>query len=60
MFYEGTIYRPPQEANTFLLQITAGCTHNKCRFCGMYRDKKFHLIDEYLVDLNLAEARSAF
>ena len=49
MITEGTLYRPPVEANTFLLQITAGCTHNGCRFCNMYKDKSFHLIDEDIV-----------
>ncbi len=36
MKYNGTIYRPPVEANTFLLPITEGCTHNSCTFCNMY------------------------
>ncbi len=54
---EGTLYRPPVEANTFLLQITAGCTHNACRFCNMYKDKSFHLIDEDIVIENLQEAK---
>lgn len=54
---EGTLYRPPVEANTFLLQITAGCTHNACRFCNMYKDKNFHLIDEDIVIENLQEER---
>ncbi len=54
---EGTLYRPPAEANTFLLQVTAGCTHNACRFCNMYKDKPFHLIDDDTLKFNLAEEK---
>ncbi len=54
---EGTLYRPPVEANTFLLQVTAGCTHNACRFCNMYKDKNFHLIDEAILIENLQEEK---
>lgn len=42
MHYTGTIWRPPYEAESLLLEITAGCTHHKCKFCTLYSDLPFH------------------
>ena len=45
MRYEGAMYRPPSEANSYILQATIGCSWNHCTYCQMYRQKKFRLRD---------------
>lgn len=39
----GPVFRPPSEANSFILRITVGCSHNKCTYCDMYRTVQFHI-----------------
>ena len=41
MHFTGTIWRPPYEASSLLLEVTAGCTHHKCKFCTLYEDLPF-------------------
>ncbi|NLK34178.1 MAG: radical SAM protein [Gracilibacteraceae bacterium] len=43
MIYDEPLYRPPSEAYSLIIQVTIGCSHNKCTFCGMYKSKKFRI-----------------
>jgi len=43
MKYEGLIFRPPSEAESLILQVTVGCSYNKCTFCGAYQGKRFRI-----------------
>lgn len=56
MDYEGRIYRPPSEASSLLIQITVGCTWNKCTFCDMYKDKSFKVKPMPQIEADLEEA----
>lgn len=56
MRYFGSVYRPPSEARSLIVQVTYGCSHNTCAFCSMYKAKKFILrpMEEILEDFRLA------
>ncbi|HZJ84129.1 MAG TPA: radical SAM protein [Syntrophomonadaceae bacterium] len=58
MRYEGQIFRPFSEANSYLLQVTIGCSHNKCTFCGMYKGDKYRerSIEEIKTDIRMAKS----
>ena len=58
MDYVGHIFRPPSEADSLLLQVTVGCSHNDCTYCGMYRlpEQRFRIKSRDLVERDLDEA----
>lgn len=62
MHYTGTVWRPPYEASSLLLEVTAGCTHHKCKFCTLYDDIPFKFRMSPLEDIesDLKEVKGHF
>ena len=58
MHYEGHIIRPPSEANSILLQVTVGCSHNHCTFCGTYKCERFRIKEDAVIMQDIAFAAS--
>ncbi|MDM8523405.1 radical SAM protein [Desulfococcaceae bacterium HSG8] len=56
MHYEGNIIRPPSEANSILLQVTVGCSRNKCTFCGTYTGERFRIKPDDIIMQDIAFA----
>ncbi len=52
--YDYPLYRPPSESNSLIIQVTLGCSHNKCNFCNMYKSKKFTIksLEDIKADVN--------
>lgn len=60
MRYEGTIFRPPSEAGSLLIQATVGCPHNKCTFCSMYKNTRFRVRSVEDIKEDLVTARDCY
>ncbi len=58
MHYEGMMIRPPSEANSILLQVTLGCSHNKCTFCGTFREKRFNIKKDDIIFQDIEFAKT--
>jgi radical SAM superfamily enzyme YgiQ (UPF0313 family) len=58
MKYEGMIFRPPSEADSLILQVTVGCSYNRCTFCGAYQGKRFRIKSFEEVKEDIDEASS--
>ena len=60
MHYEEPLFRPPCEARSLIIQVTIGCPHNRCAFCGMYKWKKYRVRDPEEVKADLRKARLSY
>jgi radical SAM superfamily enzyme YgiQ (UPF0313 family) len=56
MKYEGSIYRPPSEAYSLILQVAVGCSYNRCTFCHSFRDKTFRIKSFEEIEEDIDEA----
>jgi len=60
MHYDMPLYRPPSEAYSLIFQVTLGCSHNRCAFCNMYRQKKFRIRPWEALRADILEAATSY
>ncbi|GAB6167943.1 radical SAM protein [Clostridium carnis] len=62
MKYVEPVYRPPSEAFGLIIQATLGCSHNKCAFCNMYKEKRFFIrnIEDVINDIRKSRKENLF
>jgi radical SAM superfamily enzyme YgiQ (UPF0313 family) len=56
MEYEGIVIRPPSEAESLILQVSLGCSHNRCTFCPTYKGRRFRIKDLEAIKAEIDEA----
>jgi radical SAM superfamily enzyme YgiQ (UPF0313 family) len=54
--YESDVIRPPSEADSILLEVTVGCSHHRCAFCGAYAGERFRIKEDDVIAADIAEA----
>lgn len=54
--YDTPVFRPPSEAQSFILRVTRGCAHNKCTYCNMYRGVPFQILKDEKISRQIALA----
>ncbi|MFR4383940.1 MAG: radical SAM protein [Phascolarctobacterium sp.] len=54
--YDTPVFRPPSEAQSFILRVTRGCAHNKCTYCNMYRGVPFQILKDEEISRQIALA----
>lgn len=60
MRYDPPVFRPPSEASSLILQVSLGCSHNACAFCGMYKGKKFRVKSWPEIEADILAAKKEF
>jgi molybdenum cofactor biosynthesis enzyme MoaA len=58
--YDQPLFRPPAEANSFILQVSLGCSYNKCAFCSMYESKSFKVrsLEDIFADIDAMKSQT--